>query len=143
MQVAALYGSGSAAVRPNQYRFGQFPAGQQFPQFPAGAAGFDRCNGSILNQGDNYLINVIQRTGRQGQAPDSFTRNGFQYHIEDIVAISKMMMKRNCHSVLQATGVNDCIDAFDAFVGMGHIDAQFGAGAPLVRLKGKSASKRG
>ena len=79
---------------------------QVFTQSIAQTACFNRGNRAVFDIINQKFMAGIQGTRHKRQILDTLSSNSFHDHFDDIVAITEMMMERNCHPILQARFFN-------------------------------------
>ena len=111
----------TAAVRTENDREVHQAAGDLLCELPAHAAGLDVCDNTVLDMFDHRGMAARQRAGCDGQVFDAHSCDLIQHHVDDVIAVSEMVVERNGHAVLQA-GLDDrFVDRFQDLARISHM----------------------
>jgi hypothetical protein len=78
------------------------------------------CDHAVLDVLDQRRMHARKAGRRDTQIAKAHARQRIHHHIDDVVAVSKVVMKRYGHAVFQAREFNGLFQAFDHFVFVRH-----------------------
>ena len=111
-------------------------------QLAARAAALDRRDHALLEERDQFVVGVQERTGREGQIFDAHLGDGLDHHVHHPVAVSERVVEGDGHAVLEARGLDGLLDAFEHLArgaGRGGLQQRARAARAPGRRRGEGA----